>query len=71
MPDAIEKISWQMPTFWKGRNLIHFVAQGIISAFTPAQRPWSGWHASLKLPHGAGRRTRKHEPNSTRPIPPL
>jgi len=25
-PDAIEKISYQMPTFWKGRNLIHFAA---------------------------------------------
>ena len=26
-PDAIEKISYQMPTFWQGRNLIHFAAQ--------------------------------------------
>ena len=26
-PDAIEKISWQMPTFWQGQNLIHFAAQ--------------------------------------------
>jgi len=25
-PDAIEKISYQMPTFWKGENLIHFAA---------------------------------------------
>ena len=27
LPDAVEKISWQMPTFWKKRNLIHFAAQ--------------------------------------------
>lgn len=27
LPDAIEKISWQMPTFWHKRNLIHFAAQ--------------------------------------------
>jgi predicted N-acetyltransferase YhbS/uncharacterized protein YdhG (YjbR/CyaY superfamily) len=27
LPTAKEKISWQMPTFWKGRNLIHFAAQ--------------------------------------------
>ena len=27
IPDATEKISWQMPTFWRGRNLIHFAAQ--------------------------------------------
>jgi uncharacterized protein YdhG (YjbR/CyaY superfamily) len=25
-PDAIEKISWSMPTFWQGENLIHFAA---------------------------------------------
>lgn len=25
-PNAIEKISWQMPTFWQGENLIHFAA---------------------------------------------
>ena len=24
IPDAEERISWQMPTFWKGRNIIHF-----------------------------------------------
>ena len=23
-PEAVEKISWQMPTFWQGENLIHF-----------------------------------------------
>ena len=26
IPDAAEKISYQMPTFWKGRNIIHFAA---------------------------------------------
>jgi uncharacterized protein YdhG (YjbR/CyaY superfamily) len=26
LPDATEKISWQMPTFWQGQNLIHFAA---------------------------------------------
>ena len=25
-PDAIEKISWRMPTFWQNENLIHFAA---------------------------------------------
>lgn len=25
-PETIEKISWQMPTFWQGENLIHFAA---------------------------------------------
>ena len=26
IPDAEERISWSMPTFWKGRNLLHFAA---------------------------------------------
>jgi uncharacterized protein YdhG (YjbR/CyaY superfamily) len=25
-PDSAEKISWQMPTFWQGENIIHFAA---------------------------------------------
>ena len=25
-PDAIQKISWSMPTYWKKRNLIQFAA---------------------------------------------
>lgn len=25
-PQATEKISWQMPTFWQGESLIHFAA---------------------------------------------
>ena len=27
LPDAAEKISWSMPTYWKGRNILHFAAQ--------------------------------------------
>ena len=26
LPGAEERISWSMPTYWKGRNLIHFAA---------------------------------------------
>lgn len=26
LPDATEKISWSMPTYWKGYNIIHFAA---------------------------------------------
>lgn len=26
LPDAEERISWGMPTFWKKRNIIHFAA---------------------------------------------
>lgn len=26
LPDAEERISWRMPTFWHGHNIIHFAA---------------------------------------------
>ena len=26
IPEAEERISWSMPTFWKGRNILHFAA---------------------------------------------
>lgn len=26
LPDAEERISWAMPTYWQGRNIIHFAA---------------------------------------------
>lgn len=26
LPDAEERISWAMPTFWKGKSIIHFAA---------------------------------------------
>ena len=27
LSDAAEKISWSMPTYWKGHNIIHFAGQ--------------------------------------------
>ena len=27
LPDAEERISWSMPTYWKDHNIIHFAAQ--------------------------------------------
>ena len=26
LPDAVEEISWSMPTWWQGHNIIHFAA---------------------------------------------
>ena len=26
LPDVQERISWRMPTYWKGHNIIHFAA---------------------------------------------
>ena len=40
IPEAEERISWSMPTFWKGRNLIHFAASKKHSKGT-IRIPWN------------------------------
>ena len=35
LPCATEKITWMMPTFWKGENLIHFAARKDYLAIYP------------------------------------
>ena len=40
LPDTVEKISWSMPTYWNGHNIIHFAASKSISGCIPARRPW-------------------------------
>ena len=35
-PDAVEKISWSMPTFWQTENLIHFATLKSTWAYIPA-----------------------------------
>jgi len=52
-PDAVEKISWRMPTFWQGENLIHFAASkkhlGIYPGDltrTPFADKLTGYHTS-------------------------
>lgn len=34
-PDAKERMSWQMPTFWQGENLVHFALQKQHLGFYP------------------------------------
>lgn len=34
-PESKEKISWQMPTFWQGENLVHFAAHKKHLGFYP------------------------------------
>jgi len=36
-PDAREKISWQMPTFWQHKNLVHFAAAKSHIGFYPGE----------------------------------
>ena len=38
LPDAEERISWSMPTYWKGRNIIHFAASKKHLGIYPAMK---------------------------------
>lgn len=35
LPEAEERISWSMPTYWKGHNLVHFAASKKHIGFYP------------------------------------
>lgn len=41
LPDAIQKISWSMPTYWKRHNLIHFAASKNHVGLYPGRQPWN------------------------------
>ena len=51
LPDAMEKISWSMPTYWNGHNIIHFAAAKKHIGLYPgpeavshfAEKTGSGW----------------------------
>jgi uncharacterized protein YdhG (YjbR/CyaY superfamily) len=38
LPEAEERSSWSMPTYWQGRNLIHFVVAKWYLESTRARR---------------------------------
>ena len=60
IPDAEERISWSMPTYWKGRNIIHFAASkkhlGLFpggeatSMFAEELRGWDVSKGTIRLP---------------------
>ena len=62
IPEAQEKMSWSMPTYWKGKNLIHFAASkkhlGIYpggEATTVFAKELEGYDVSkgtIRLPYG-------------------
>ena len=62
IPNAKEKISWSMPTFWKGCNLIQFAASqkhiGLypgpeaVAAFADRLTPYSTNKGTIRLPLG-------------------
>ena len=62
IPDAEEKISWSMPTFWKGKNLIHFASfrkhiglypgDEATAAFAEELTDFEVSKGTIRLPHG-------------------
>ena len=61
IPDAEEKMSWTMPTFWKGKNLIHFASfkrhiglypgNEAIAAFADKLADFEVSKGTIRLPH--------------------
>ena len=61
LPEAEERISWSMPTFWKGRNIIHFAAaqkhiglypgDGATSAFKDELARFEVSKGTVRLPY--------------------
>jgi uncharacterized protein YdhG (YjbR/CyaY superfamily) len=61
-PDAVEKISWSMPTFWQKVNIAHFAAfkhhigfypgAEAIEAFQERLTPYKTSKGAVQLPEG-------------------
>ena len=64
IPDAEERISWSMPTYWKGKNLIHFAASkkhlGLypgdeaVAHFADELKDYDVSKGTIRLPYDAG-----------------
>ncbi len=62
IPDAEERISWGMPTFWKGRNIIHFAvakhhiglypSPEAVEAFADRLKDYKTSKGAIQLPNG-------------------
>ena len=61
IPEAEERLSWGMPTFWKGRNIIHFASAkrhiGLypgpeaVEAFLPRLQGFKTSKGAIQLPN--------------------
>ena len=61
LPDAEERISWSMPTYWKGRNIIHFAAnkkhtglyagEEAVAAFCGELAPYKTSKGTIQIPY--------------------
>jgi len=61
IPEAEERMSWSMPTFWKKQNIIHFAAaknhiglypgEEAIEAFSEQLRPYHTSKGTIQIPY--------------------
>ena len=61
IPQAEERLSWGMPTFWKGRNIIHFAparrhigiypGNDAVEAFAERLTAFKTSKGAIQLPH--------------------
>lgn len=48
LPEAEERISWSMPTYWKGHNILHFAAAKNHIGFYPGSEAVAEFAEDLK-----------------------
>ena len=48
IPEAEERISWSMPTYWKGRNILHFAASKKHLGLYPGSEATAAFAEDLK-----------------------
>lgn len=48
LPEAEERISWSMPTYWKGHNILHFAASKKHIGFYPGPEAVASFKEELK-----------------------
>ncbi|MDE6418907.1 MAG: DUF1801 domain-containing protein [Lachnospiraceae bacterium] len=51
LPEAEERISWSMPTYWKGHNILHFAASKKHIGFYPGPEAVTEFKDALQKYH--------------------
>lgn len=62
LPEAEERISWSMPTYWKKHNILHFAASKqhigfypgpeAVAEFQEALKPYHTSKGTIRIPYG-------------------
>ena len=62
LPEAEERISWSMPTYWKGHNIVHFAVSkkhiglypgpAAVEEFAEALKGYKTDKGTIRIPYG-------------------